>query len=132
MRVLETCLYVNDLTAAEDFYVNVLGFPVYGRVPGRHVFLTAGDGMLLLFNPQESARPGSTLPHAGSSGGHACFAIRPEETDTWAAKLQAAGLTVTRYRWGERGESLYFHDPSGNLLELAPPHIWGLQEQDSR
>ena len=126
MRVLETCLYVNDLEAAERFYVGLLGFEVRGKLAGRHLFLRAGDAMLLLFDPRESVRPGSTPPHAGAAGGHACFAVAPPETEAWAARLQAAGLSITRYRWGERGESLYFHDPSGNLLELAPPNIWGL------
>ncbi|PYE51151.1 VOC family protein [Deinococcus yavapaiensis] len=126
MRVLETCLYVHDLDEAEAFYVNVLGFQVFARLAGRHLFLRAQDAMLLLFDPRESVKPGSTPVHAGSVGGHVCFAMAPQEAETWHARLVAAGLSVTRYRWGERGESLYFHDPSGNLLELAPPRIWGL------
>lgn len=127
MRVLETCLYVTDLNDAEDFYTNVLGFRLHGKVPGRHVFLRAGDGMLLLFDPEESAKPGSTPPHAGKTGGHACFAIQPSETQSWTERLAKAGVKVTQYAWGDRGVSLYFHDPSGNLLELAPPRIWGIE-----
>ncbi len=126
MRVLETCLYVHDLQEAEAFYVGLLGFDVFARMAGRHLFLRAEDAMLLLFDPIESAKPGSTPAHAGAIGGHACFAMAPEETEAWYGRLVAAGVAVTRYRWGDRGESLYFHDPSGNLLELAPPRIWGL------
>lgn len=126
MRVLETCLYVSDLQQAEAFYVGVLGFAVQGRVPGRHLFLYAGDAMLLLFDPEVSATSGSTPPHAGTSGAHVCFEIDPTEQASWQDRLAKAGVSVTRYRWGERGESLYFHDPSGNLLELAPAGIWGL------
>ena len=126
MRALETCLYVDDLDGAERFYVGLLGFEARSKQAGRHLFLFAGDTMLLLFDPRESAKEGSTPPHAGKPGGHACFAIQPDEAEAWHEKLAQAGLEVTRYRWGERGESLYFHDPSGNLLELAPPQIWGL------
>ncbi|MBB6098353.1 catechol 2,3-dioxygenase-like lactoylglutathione lyase family enzyme [Deinobacterium chartae] len=126
MDVLETCLYVDDLEAAEAFYVGLLGFELHSRKEGRHLFLRAGNTMLLLFDPQASALPGELPPHAARPGGHVCFALEPRETDLWEARLLVAGLEVTRYRWGERGESLYFHDPAGNLLELAPRAIWGL------
>ncbi len=36
-RVLETCLYVDDLEAAERFYATVLGLNLYSKLPGRHV-----------------------------------------------------------------------------------------------
>ncbi|MGH2457249.1 MAG: VOC family protein, partial [Chloroflexota bacterium] len=44
-RVLETCLYVDDLTAAEAFYASVLGLELFSKVPGRHVFFRCGEGM---------------------------------------------------------------------------------------
>lgn len=126
MRVLETCLYVDDLALAERFYVDVLGLRVQGRVEGRHLFLYADGAMLLLFDPAVSRLPGSLPPHEGRAGGHVCFACEQEDLAGWEARLTDAGRHVTRYRWGERGDSLYFHDPAGNLLEFAPPRIWGL------
>ena len=27
--------------------------------------------------------------------------------------------------WPEGGRSIYFRDPAGNSLELAPPTLWG-------
>jgi catechol 2,3-dioxygenase-like lactoylglutathione lyase family enzyme len=36
--VVETAIYVDDLQAAETFYRTVLGLPVVGKEPGRHVF----------------------------------------------------------------------------------------------
>ncbi|WP_034385591.1 VOC family protein [Deinococcus sp. YIM 77859] len=125
MRTLETCLYVDDLNRAETFYSEVLGLPLYGKVAGRHLFYRLEDSMLLIFDPRASAQPGDVPPHAGKPGGHACLAIRREETDSWQARLEERGLKVTRYAWGDRGESLYFEDPAGNVLELAPPSIWG-------
>ncbi len=126
MRVLETCLYVDDLDRAEAFYSGTLGLTLHGKVAGRHLFYRLDSGMLLIFDPRASAQPGDVPPHAGTPGGHACLTIDPARTDEWEGRLRAAGLTVTRYAWGDRGESLYFHDPAGNVLELAPPRIWGL------
>ena len=127
MRALETCLYVDDLDRAETFYSEVLGLPLYGKVAGRHLFYRLEGSMLLIFVPEASAQPGDVPPHAGKPGGHACLTISGEETDAWQARLEGHGLRVTRYAWGNRGESLYFHDPAGNVLELAPASIWGLR-----
>ena len=126
MRALETCLYADDLTAAERFYSDVLGLPLHSKVERRHLFYRLEGGMLLIFNPAESVKPGDVPNHAGKPGGHACLAIPREETDEWQRKLETHGLSVTRYAWGERGESLYFNDPAGNVLELAPGSIWGI------
>lgn len=127
MRVLETCLYAADLDAAEAFYSGVLGLTLHSKVSGRHLFYRLDGAMLLIFNPAASARPGDVPAHAGKPGGHVCFTLEAAETDAWEARLRACGLTVTRYAWGDRGESLYFGDPAGNVLELAPPSIWGLE-----
>ena len=126
MQILETCLYAGDLGAAEAFYSGVLGLTLHSKVEGRHLFYRLGGSMLLIFNPEASARPGDVPSHAGKPGGHACLAIPREQTDEWEARLRGHGLDVTRYAWGHRGESLYFNDPAGNVLELAPASIWGL------
>jgi catechol 2,3-dioxygenase-like lactoylglutathione lyase family enzyme len=127
MRVLETCLYAHDLIAAEAFY-RALGLEFVSRLEGRHVFFRAGDAMFLIFNPDASAIPGDLPPHVGAPGGHACFRVEPSELPAWRAKLEALGLEVTPCAWsGGRGTSLYFRDPAGNLLELAPAGIWGIE-----
>ncbi|WP_278913518.1 VOC family protein [Deinococcus wulumuqiensis] len=126
MQALETCLYAGDLGAAEAFYSGVLGLTLHSKVEGRHLFYRLDGSMLLIFNPEASAKPGDVPAHQGKPGGHACLAIPREETDEWEARLRGHGLDVTRYAWGNRGESLYFDDPAGNVLELAPASIWGL------
>ena len=54
-EVLESALYVEDLTAAEQFYTKVLGLTFYSKLEGRHVFLRCGQRMVLLFNAEATA-----------------------------------------------------------------------------
>lgn len=131
MRVLETCLYADDLVAAEAFYRDILGLELHSKVAGRHLFFKLEGSMLLIFNPQASAKAGDVPSHTGRAGGHACFAISDSELAAWETRLKAHGLSVTRYTWANaegqsRGDSLYFTDPAGNVLELAPTSIWRL------
>lgn len=128
MRILETSLYVHDLERAEAFY-RALGFEFVSRVAGRHVFFRAGEGMLLLFDPKASAMAGELPGHAAPPGGHVCFAATRAEIDAWQTRLEELRIEFTRYTWSrDRGDSLYFRDPDGNLLEIAPPSIWGIAE----
>ena len=55
--ILETCLYADDLAAAESFYREVFGLERVTRSEGRHVFFRCGSGMLLIFNPAASRIP---------------------------------------------------------------------------
>ena len=55
LDILETCLYVDDLRAAEHFYRDVLGLVVVRRQTGRHVFFRCGRSMLLIFDPTATA-----------------------------------------------------------------------------
>ena len=88
MRALETCLYAEDLAAAEAFYGEVLGLELHSKVEGRHLFFRLDGSMLLIFNPAASAQPGDVPPHAGKPGGHACLALPREQTDEWEARLR--------------------------------------------
>ncbi|ACO47005.1 VOC family protein [Deinococcus deserti] len=126
LRALETCLYADDLALAEPFYTEVLGLTLHSKVAGRHLFYQLEGSMLLIFSPAGLAQTNGVPSHSGKAGGHACLAIARDQTDGWEARLISHGLEVTRYAWGDRGESLYFHDPAGNVLELAPPSIWGI------
>jgi catechol 2,3-dioxygenase-like lactoylglutathione lyase family enzyme len=124
--VLETCLYVDDLAAAEAFYRDVLGLEFASRQPDRHVFFRCGGRMLLLFNPAESEKEGQELPAHGARGpGHVAFAAAPEEIPAWRTHLESRGVTIEReIAWPSGGASLYFRDPAGNSLEIATPEIW--------
>ena len=46
--------------------------------------------------------------------------------DGWRAQLQAHGVAIEmEVNWEQGGTSIYFRDPAGNSIELAPPTLWG-------
>lgn len=126
MQVLETCLYARDLEAARRFYEGVLGLVCFRFDPPRQAFFRAGNGVLLLFNPEETNKPGPLPPHGAWGSVHVCFRISEEELDSWRERLAQAGLEIEETSWPGGARSLYVRDPAGNLVELAPARIWGL------
>ncbi|MCL6504644.1 MAG: VOC family protein [Pirellulales bacterium] len=127
VSLVEACLYVDDLDAAVAFYHGVLGMDCVGREEGRHVFFSAGTGVLLCFLPEATLR-GETLPPHGARGpGHAALGIAAADFDNWRAHLQAHGVQIEHEAaWPRGGRSLYVRDPAGNSLELVTPGLWGL------
>ena len=128
--ILETCLYVSDLAAAERFYASILGLRFHSRQEERHLFFYCGSRMLLLFKPDRSSEAGSEIPPHGATGaGHIAFAAREEDLPAWRKHLETHGVPIERIiAWPGGGHSIYFRDPSGNSLEIATPIIWGLPE----
>lgn len=131
--VLETVLYyMQGEDEVERFYRDVLGMRPIGRMPGRFLFFRAGQSVFLLFNAEASApvRPSSPdevnvpPPHGAQGSVHVCFQAPPGEYERWKEHLAAQGVEVlSELRW-QRGRSFYFHDPAGNLLEIADADIW--------
>jgi catechol 2,3-dioxygenase-like lactoylglutathione lyase family enzyme len=128
-RVLETCLYVDDLGAAEAFYREVLGLQVLSRAAGRHVFFRCGEAVLLLFNPMATRAAGDVPAHGAQGPGHVAFAISEADLAAWRVHLDHHGVTVeSTVVWPNGGRSFYFRDPAGNSLEMATPRTWDLAE----
>ena len=129
-RVLETCLYAEDLAAAAAFYEEILGLEPISSVPGRHVFLRCGDGVLLLFHPARTEQPGGDVPPHGARGpGHVAFAVPAEDLPAWPARLATHAIPLEAdVTWPRGGRSLYFRDPAGNSVELTTPAIWGISD----
>lgn len=127
-RVLETCLYAEDLAAAEAFYTEVLGLAVLSRVEGRHVFFRCGENVFLLFDPRATELESGRVPAHGARGpGHIAFAVDRESLPAWREALAAQGVAIEmQVQWPSGGDSLYFRDPAGNSVELTSPQIWGL------
>ncbi|ENN89487.1 putative lactoylglutathione lyase protein [Rhizobium freirei PRF 81] len=130
--ILETALYADDLDAAETFYGGILGLEKISRGGNRHVFYRCGQGVLLIFNSEETVKPHepSALPvppHGTKGHGHVCFTVDGNDIEAMALKLKTAGIAIEAdFHWPNGGRSIYFRDPAGNSLECAEPRIWGL------
>jgi catechol 2,3-dioxygenase-like lactoylglutathione lyase family enzyme len=77
-HLVEAALYVDDLDRAEAFYRNVLCLELIGKEPGRHVFFRAGEGVLLIFDPDATSKPGAHTRHGAKGPGHAALGIPAE------------------------------------------------------
>jgi len=125
--ILETCLYVDDLDAAEEFYSRILGIEPFSRVENRHVFFQLGPQMLLLFNPTETVKPGDVPSHGAVGPGHVAFAVTPDRIPQWREHLQRNNVSIeAEVTWPSGGKSIYFRDPAGNSLEVATARVWGM------
>jgi catechol 2,3-dioxygenase-like lactoylglutathione lyase family enzyme len=131
--ILETCLYVDDLSAARTFYADVLGLSLTSETDGRHLFFRCGNRMLLLFNPKVTADvqdgPDIAPAHGATGAGHIAFSIEPRDLEKWRDRLESMGVEIEKeIEWGDLGRSLYFRDPAGNSLEVTVPAIWGIDQ----
>lgn len=128
-RVMETCLYVDDLDAAEAFYGDVLGLRRLAREGDRHVFYVVGPGMLLIFDPEATRDEQDLGPHGVADGGQGQhYALEVDDLDAWRVRLADHGVAVEQeMTWPSGARSLYFRDPAGNLGELVEPGLWPVE-----
>ncbi|MBB5882212.1 catechol 2,3-dioxygenase-like lactoylglutathione lyase family enzyme [Xanthomonas arboricola] len=128
--VLETGVYVADLQRACAFYARVLGVDAMFCDARMAAYAIAPGQVLLLFLQGSTAAtvtlPGGTIPpHDGSGRTHYALAIATDALAAWEAHLQACNVPMEgRTQWPGGGQSLYFRDPDGHLLELATPGLW--------
>lgn len=126
LRIFETVLYADDLSAAERFYHEVLGLEVITRSELLISFRGQGS-VLLVFKRELSAAAGRDVPSHGTTGaGHVAFVLRAEEFETWKTRLETAGVEIEQVvDWEQGGRSIYVRDPAGNSVEFAPSTLWG-------
>ena len=129
LGVLETSLYVDAFQRARPFYEQVLGLNSIYRDARLCAYDVGGRGVLLLFLRGASLAPsrlpgGVVPPHDGHGPIHMAFSITADALADWEARLAEAGVAIeSRVKW-RRGESIYFRDPDGHVLELATPGLW--------
>jgi catechol 2,3-dioxygenase-like lactoylglutathione lyase family enzyme len=122
-RILETVLYYDagQEKALESFYGEMLGLPRVGR--GLHFRL--GDGLLLLFDAQESTRQASPPAHGAAGTVHTCFVAPEPDYSAWKEYLSEQEIPLLEELTWENGvRSFYFPDPAGNVLEIADGDMW--------
>jgi len=130
-RVLETCLYVDDLDRAARFYEEVMELPRIGGDETRfRAYDVGGQSVLLLFRRGATLEtvklPGGTIPpHDGHGPLHCAFAVAADQMPKWEKRLQDRGVAVEgETTWPRGGRSIYVRDPDGHLVELATPGLW--------
>ena len=120
-HILETVLYSRTDTREQmgRFYGEVLGLAERGY--------RVGSGKLLIFNADKSTVQSSPPPHGTIGSGHTCFVSAPGDYDRWKSWLREARVVIIEeIAWEDpyQGNSFYFHDPAGNVIEIADRDIW--------
>lgn len=124
-QIKETALYMEDLDAAKEFYHGKLGFPIINEVPKNHLFLRAGNSVLLCFNPDVSKIKEQPPPHFAIGNQHIAFEVAPEDYEKWKNKILRSGITIIQEQsWKNNLHSFYFRDPANHVLEIIPKGIW--------
>jgi catechol 2,3-dioxygenase-like lactoylglutathione lyase family enzyme len=130
LGILETALYVDAFERACPFYEQLLGLNSIYRDARLCAYDVGGHGVLLLFLRGRSFEtvhlPGGTIPpHDGSGPVHIAFSVAADALTDWEARLADAKVAIEgRTKWPRGGESIYFRDPDGHLVELATPGLW--------
>lgn len=102
-RIFETCLYVDDLKKAEEFYGRVLELESFAKVADRHVFFRCGQAVFLLFNPQSTSAE-EHRTHGAMGPGHVAFHMTPQEVESWKAQLRTNGVEIeSEHKWPNSG-----------------------------
>ena len=129
-HIFESALYVGDLAVAREFYERLLETTALAVAEDRHIFFKLRHGMLLLFDPRSTDGPDAELPPHGAIGrGHLAFRVAEEDLVLWRARLAALNIPIEKeWTWPNGAPSIYFRDPSGNLLELTVGKLWGFQD----
>ena len=128
--VLETALYVHDPERSAKFYQAVFGFRKMVGDERLWAMSVEGKQVLLLIKKGSDARPhqssGGVIPGTNGQGTlHLTFSIVAPDFEAWENWLTQNRVSIeSKVRWERGGQSLYFRDPDGHLLELATPGTW--------
>jgi len=122
--ILESALYVSDVTRSIHFYEDIFEFTGISDFGSRGCAMHAGPHQVLLLFKKGASRE-ITSPHDGDGELHLAFAISSAELAYWESWLAQKGIAVEEKRsWELGGTSLYFRDPDRHLIELATPGTW--------
>jgi catechol 2,3-dioxygenase-like lactoylglutathione lyase family enzyme len=130
--VLETAVYVEDVNRSIQFYQEVMQFQKLTSDERFCALQAARQQVLLLFKKGASKEPmviegGIIPPHDGSGQTHLAFAISAQELAPWERWLERHQVAIeSKVRWERGGQSIYFRDPDGHLLELVTPGCWAI------
>ena len=131
-KVVETCIYSSDLESMKKFYVGILGLSVIQEEEDKLIFLKAGKSVLLIFDPLQTSINNDKLPTHGAmtppSSIHFAMEIEEQEYQPCKELLARNGIVIEKdIKWNSNTKSLYFRDPSGNLVELITRGGWPVE-----
>ncbi len=113
---------VNDVEAAIDFYVGLLGFELKQRFGPAIAILAKDDLVLWVSGPVSSAQrpmPDGSQP---VPGGWNRFVIQVEDIAATVAALTEAGAKFRNEIISNQGrQQILVEDPSGNAIEIFQP-----------
>jgi catechol 2,3-dioxygenase-like lactoylglutathione lyase family enzyme len=120
-RIGAVTLFVEDLSAARQFYVSVFALPVHFEDENSVVF-RFGDTLINLLDV--AAAHGLITPGVvagGDAGARSQFTVGVDDVDAVCDELARRGVTLLNgpmnRPWGIRTAS--FRDPSGHIWEIA-------------
>ncbi len=128
--LVETCLYVSDVEASRDFYVDLFGFEPLGGNDRIQPLAVGPAQVLILFRRGGTPEPipvanGFIPSHDGNGRQHFAFGVPAETFEDWKTFLGGKDIAVESViDWPQGGRSLYFRDPDGLLVELVTPGLW--------
>jgi catechol 2,3-dioxygenase-like lactoylglutathione lyase family enzyme len=114
-------LFVEDLEAARQFYLDVFDLPVFFENEDSAVF-KFGETLVNLLQVEHAAELIAPAVVAGREGGARFqFTLEVDDVDAMCAKLTSRGVTLLNgpmdRPWGPRTAS--FQDPGGHIWEIA-------------
>jgi catechol 2,3-dioxygenase-like lactoylglutathione lyase family enzyme len=125
--ILESSLYVDDVTRSAEFYRKIFGFRMISDFRGRGCAVEAGSRQVLLLFKKGASSASIQSPHDGDGELHLAFAIPAGELPRWEAWLAENQIAVEeKHTWEAGGVSLYFRDPDRHLLEVVTPGVWSI------
>lgn len=122
----------------KNFYINTLGLEFVSEEKDRHVFLKAGQSMLLIFNPNKTLAAtdvdngsgnATQLPVHGAFAPpsiiHFALEIEKQNYDSAKHMLNEKNIKIEKeVTWDKGTNSMYFRDPVGNLVEIITHGSW--------
>jgi catechol 2,3-dioxygenase-like lactoylglutathione lyase family enzyme len=114
-------LYVEDLAATRQFYLDVFGLPIHYEDDNSAVFKFGETliNLLAVTEAPELIAPGTVAPP--EAGSRMQFTIAVDDVDAMCAELAKRGVDLLNgpinRPWGIRTAS--FRDPAGHIWEIA-------------
>lgn len=117
-RIDHVSIHVADLEEGLEFYHALFGFEVLQRSEEqRQAFVGRGEVVLSLV---ENKR----FDYSRHTVGHIAFPCSQFDFPGIVERIQLAGAPIVRGPEPQReGETIWFRDPSGNIIEVCYPSI---------